>query len=122
MATGRVQKSLRVEASTAERVEALRVDGESEAKAYNRVLAAGLEALEGGGSEATGEGAEAATTKALAAALDVLTEQLARKDEQIATLSRLTDQAQQLHGISETRALESAEGKTRRGLWGRLFG
>lgn len=55
-----------------------------------------------------------------------LTEQMAVKDEQIAALTRITEQSQALHAITEhkgTMALESETGKEkRRGLFSRLFG
>ena len=50
--------------------------------------------------------------------IDLLAEQLEAKDEQIRTLSALTNQAQQLHAMGEHKALEDR----RAGFFSRLFG
>ena len=129
MATDRVQKSLRIDARTVARVEALNDAGESMARTYNRVLVAGVEALEGkdAADAADVDGAEAnapadsegKTMQTLAATLDLLTAQLEEKDAQIRALNAI---AQQLSGATP-KALESAEQKkTKRGLFSRLFG
>ena len=128
MATDRVQKSLRIDARTVARVEALNDAGESMARTYNRVLVAGVDALEGkdAADAADVDGAERAhaegdgkTVQTLAATLDLLTAQLEEKDAQIRALNAI---AQQLSGAAP-KALESAEQKkTKRGLFSRLFG
>lgn len=119
---GKVHKSLRVEADTAERVRSLMRDGESEAAAYNRVLVAGLDAMEGtagrdptetGGTAAddgeqagpgrdgtgwTGSGeamrAVSDSLAALTGQLSVMASQLEAKDEQIRALTELAGQSQ----------------------------
>lgn len=136
----RLHKSLRIDATDAERVRALMVDGESEAAAYGRVISAGLDALEGAqaaqDSEAAPdahegtEGASDALTEALrahvaslAAEADTLRAQLAVKDEQITALTRITEQSQTLHAVAERKALETTEAKAeRRGWLARLLG
>lgn len=136
----KVHKSLRIDATDAERVRALMADGESEAAAYGRVIAAGLDVLEAvGGHEAATDGAEApdadegpsdalteslrAHVATLAAEVDTLRAQLEVKDGQISALTRITEQSQTLHAVAEHKALETAEAKAgRRGLWARLFG
>ena len=128
MATDRVQKSLRIDARTVARVEALNDAGESMARTYNRVLVAGVDALEGkdaadaadvDGAEGAHAEGEGKTMQTLAATLDLLTAQLEEKDAQIRALNVI---AQQLSGAAP-KALESAEQKkTKRGLFSRLFG
>lgn len=132
---GKVHKSLRVEADTAERVRALIRDGESEAAAYNRVLVAGLDAMEGTtGRDPTGAGGAAAddgkqewpngtgsgeamravsdSLAALTGQLSVMASQLEAKDEQIRALTELAGQsqtiakqAQALHAVTEAKTL-----------------
>lgn len=118
----KVQKSLRIDADTAARVEAAKDAGESMAAAYNRVLRAGLDAMDASGREDGGEGAhDGEAVRAMAATLDILTAQLEEKDAQIRTLSEIVTRAQQLQGAAP-KALESSEQKTtRRGLFSRLF-
>lgn len=136
----RVHKSLRIDATDAERVRALMADGESEAAAYGRVISAGLDALEAvGGPETAAEDREApdahdatcdalteslrAHVATLAAEVDTLRAQLEVKDGQISALTRITEQSQTLHAVAEHKALETAEAKAeRRGLLARLFG
>lgn len=149
-------ESLRIEETTAEAVMNLAEANESKAAVYNRVLKAGLQALERGESEAIEqESAERyretleADTQALRDTIDslrgyiadfegknraseneiqtlkdnisdlkdyisTLKGQLDIKDEQISNLNMLTSQAQQLHALTETKALESTEAKERR--------
>lgn len=140
----KVHKSLRIESGTAERVRALVRDGESEASAYNRVLIAGLDAMESEmGSdeqEVTGEGQgerdDAEAMHAVSETIAALREQLAVKDEQIRTLSGLVEQSQviakqsqQLHAMAEAKSLptkrqdtEASDEEERRGWWSRHFG
>ena len=119
----KAHKSLRIDARNAERVAALRDASESEAAAYNRVIAAGLDVLEAEDAAEVGTGADTADTdadrdnayiKSLTAALDALAAQLEAKDEQIRTLGAIANQAQQLN----ERALASG----RQGFFKRLFG
>lgn len=119
----KVQKSLRIDADTAARVEASKDAGESMAAAYNRVLRAGLDAMADGKREdGAGEDAhDGEAVRAMAATLDILTAQLEEKDAQIRTLSEIVTRAQQLQGAAP-KALESGEQRTtRRGLFSRLF-
>lgn len=120
----KVHKSLRIDADLAERVSALRADGETETAAYLRAIEAGVTALESGNDqEAEGDrkGPQSASQQAIDAltrTIDLLAEQLEAKDEQIRTLSALTNQAQQLHAMGEHKALEDR----RAGFLSRLFG
>ncbi len=67
--------------------------------------------------------AEAEHIADLRDAIATLKEQLTIKDSQITNLQTLTDQAQKLHAMTETKALEAAESKEdRRGWWARHFG
>lgn len=141
MPSGKVHKSLRIDAGTAERVRALVRDGESEAAAYNRVLVAGLDAMNGAADSgkteqgvAEGDGAMHAVSETVAA----LREQLSVKDEQIRALTGLVEQSQtiakqsqQLHAMAEAKALPVEREDTgadergdggRRGWWSRHFG
>lgn len=90
--------SLRVDPVTAQRIEALRGTGETQTSAYNRTLAAGVEALENP-REAAQEAGEAETelVKALRAHIDTLTAQLDVKDTQIKNLGDNLRAAQMLH-------------------------
>lgn len=136
----KVHKSLRIDAELAERVRRAVADGESESAAYCRLIAAGLEASEGpcegdsaesgqdhaGGQDAAGEAlteALRAHIADLSAEVETLRGQLEVKDAQITSLTRITEQSQTLHAVSERKALETAEAKGhRRGLMARLFG
>ena len=123
----KVHESLRIDEGIAGRVLALSEEGESKAATYGRVLAAGLDALEGarGGEPRTehGEGQGAASElETLRDYAATLKEQLKVKDEQIATLTRITEQAQTLHAYTtEARAIEAPR-EERSGFWARLFG
>ena len=130
--SSRIHKAVRLERGLAERVTALRVEGESEADAYRRVIAAGVDALEQG--EPVDEKAPETPSEArllisslqghietLKTANEALRGQLDVKDRQIESLSVLTAQAQQ----ATTRALEAPaddDGSKRRGFFSRLFG
>lgn len=132
-------ESLRIEETTAEAVMQLAEPNESKAAVYNRVLRAGLRALESGSDsppeerdterETTASESEIQTLREsitdLRGTVATLTNQLAIKDEQITALTTLTSQAQHLHALTEQKALESAEAKEERqtgGFWARLFG
>ena len=82
----KVQKSIRLDAAAARRVDGLQRDGESFSAACERLILAGVEALEGCGGEA---GAGGGSDGGQAA-------QLAAKDAQIAELLQLLAQGQQL--------------------------
>ena len=124
----KVHKSLRIDVDLAERVSALRADGETETATYLRAIEEGVTALEGGiesgnDQEAEGDrkGPQSASQQAIDAltrTIDLLAEQLEAKDEQIRTLSALTNQAQQLHAMGDHKALEDR----RAGFFSRLFG
>jgi len=142
----KVQKSLRVNEDIAAAVTELAKEGETEAATYNRVLAAGVDALnqtdEGkqpqDGVNLTPELFESmkAHIETLKANNEKLGEQLEVKDEQIRALSVLTAQAQELHGASVTKAIdqparetetadgnqgENRSGEQRRSWWARLW-
>ncbi len=108
---GKVHKSLRIDEALAGRVDAVKDDRESDSAAYSRIIEAGVSLLEAGGGDAQGAAptdpnAGGAAVEALAATVDVLTAQLAIKDEQIASLTRLTEQAQTLHAMQAAKAIE----------------
>lgn len=123
----KVHKSLRIDRPTAEAVTRLREDGESEAAAYCRVIAAGVASLEGGceagrGSETDAAGADAGTAAALEAHIESLKEeagrmaaQLEAKDRQIEALSVIAAQAQ----ATASKAITDGKG---RGWLSRHFG
>ena len=94
--------SLRVDPVTAQRIDALRGAGETQTSAYNRVLAAGVKALENP-HEAAQEAREAESelVKALRAHIDTLTAQLDVKDGQIKTLGDNLRAAQTLHAADK---------------------
>ena len=118
---GKVHKSFRIEEETAAAVSALAAEGETEAATYNRVIAAGVEALTrtaGGGEtesakEQPGETGQSAALIAslqshietLKAANEEISGQLRIKDKQIEALSVLTAQAQQ----ATAKALEAPQ-------------
>lgn len=149
----KVHKSLRIEQALADRVRDAMAKGETETAAYARVIETGLDALEARTKPDATEDAQEGTEEQAAdedrltpderrenGEIEVLrdyvatlkdanarlTEQLAVKDEQIAALTRITEQSQALHAITEHKgamALESETGKERRrGLFSRLFG
>lgn len=143
----KVQKSLRVNEDIAAAVTKLAKEGETEAATYNRVLAAGVDALsQADGGEQPQDGANLtpelfesmrAHIETLKASNEKLGEQLEVKDGQIRALSVLTAQAQELHGASVTKAIdqparetetadgdrgESGDGERRRSWWARVFG
>lgn len=142
----KVQKSLRVNEDIAAAVTELAKDGETEAATYNRVLAAGVDALNQtdedeqpqDGVNLTPELFESMKEhiETLKANNEKLGEQLEVKDEQIRALSVLTAQAQELHGASVTKAIdqpareseaadgnqgENQGGEPRRSWWARLW-
>ena len=100
--------SLRVDPDIAERIDALREADETQTGAYNRVLRAGVEALGREDSDEPEQGGET-LVEVLRAHIDTLTEQLNRKDEQIAAITASLKAAQTLHGNDlQTRILEAA--------------
>lgn len=134
----KVQKCLRLDETLTDRLQELKAEGENDTALYTRILEAGATALEAvkdepgetaaGADNEPSEAAQAPTgadtrlVETLTATVDALREQLAVKDEQIAALTRLTDQAQQLHAAAEVKALDTAEGNRKsRGLFARLF-
>lgn len=144
----KVHRSYRIEEGLIERVrEHAAAAGMTEGAAVAALLKRALDPLQAEAQEQDGTTNTTASThteqesEALVAALEAHNETLRRqleaaakqmdiKDEQIRTLSRLTDQAQQLHAITETKgALESApaaaeteEREPKRGLFARIFG
>lgn len=137
----KVHKSIRIDEALAGRVSALKASGESEAATFARVIEAGVEALEARpvekeeaqGAPASGDGVAEALRdhlETLKAQLSAATAQLATKDEQIAALTRLTEQAQTLHALESAKALEAPQDRPqavdeeqaeeRPGLWTRL--
>lgn len=148
MAAEKVHKTLRLESSLAERVAALRRDGETDTALYARTIEAGAAALEGGGRSLQAEaeakpeegGDSAGTVEAMRETIAILKEdredlrrQLAEQSEahrkQLDTLAAITTdaqtiakQSQTLHAMTETKELGTAEdNKRRRGLLARLF-
>ena len=142
----KVQKSLRVNEDIAAAVTELAKEGETEAATYNRVLAAGVDALNQtddgkqpqDGVNLTPELFESmkAHIETLKANNEKLGEQLKVKDGQIRALSVLTAQAQELHGASVTKAIDqparetetadgnqgkNSGGEQRRSWWARLW-
>lgn len=123
--------NIRVEEDIADSIDALRAEDESRATIYNRILKAGLEAITATPKDeedsATDEAAPANTSE-LETLRDynaLLKDQLAIKDEQIQSLTKLTQNAQQLHAASEAQSLlapATTEKKEERGFWARLFG
>lgn len=118
--------SLRIEEQLSARVSGMAEPGESMAATYNRVIRAGVEALEqpaGAEPDSAAQDAAAALIAAkdahiaaLEATLATLDAQLNTKDEQIEHLAKLTDQAQRLHALTapETKAI-AAESQTFKG-------
>lgn len=150
MAAEKVHKSLRIDRGLADRMAALRRDGESDTALYTRALEAGAEALEGGGRPLEAEAEEPATEPGGdTEALEILRETVAMLKEdkedlrrqlaeqadayrkQIDTLSVITTEAQTIAKQSQTlqaaqtvapKKLETAEeNERRRGFWARLF-
>lgn len=148
MAAEKVHKTLRLDSSLAERVAALRRDGETDTALYARTIEAGAAALEGGGRSIQAEaeakpeegGDSAGTVEAMRETIAILKEdredlrrQLAEQSEahrkQLETLAAITTdaqtiakQSQTLHAMTETKELGTAEdNKRRRGLLARLF-
>lgn len=148
MAAEKVHKTLRLDRGLAERVAALRRDGETDTALYARTIEAGAAALEGGGRSLQAEaeakpeegGDSAGTVEAMRETIAILKEdredlrrQLAEQAEahrkQLDTLAAITTdaqtiakQSQTLHAMTETKELGTAEdNKRRRGLLARLF-
>lgn len=148
MAAEKVHKTLRLDSGLAERVAALRRDGETDTALYARTIEAGAAALEGGGRSLQAEaeakpeegGDSAGTVEAMRETIAILKEdredlrrQLAEQSEahrkQLDTLAAITTdaqtiakQSQTLHAMTETKELGTAEdNKRRRGLLARLF-
>ena len=116
----KVQKSLRIEGDIAESIDALKTADETEAAVFNRVLRAGLDALEGGteageaGQLAGDQAALIAELRAhmqtLQAANEKLSGQLDVKDMQIEALTNITRAAQTLDGLGRKQLSEPSEG------------
>lgn len=143
---GKVHKTLRIEAELAERIDALKEAGESEAAAFSRILEAGAQTLEGGSdTPEAAQGGELVTSlqehiDTLKAANEELSAQLSIKDRHIETLTDITKAAQALEGLAhkqltggediEAEPITTApagadkpkEEQGRRGLFARLFG
>lgn len=133
----KVHKSLRIEAELAERVTALRDGEEAEAATYNRVIAAGVDALGKPQAEAQ-ETESGALVDSLSDHIETLkrqnaelSSQLRIKDEQLEALTTITKQAQTLQAIETHKAIEApkqeaqaveVEQVEKRGFWARLFG
>lgn len=109
----KVHKTLRFDEALAARVQASKSDGESDAAAYERIVVAGLDALEGkhpgGRDPTTGE-----HLADLREEIATLRSQLDVKDAQIEALQGIAAQAQALHGAADVlhaKQLESRESK-----------
>ena len=112
----KVHKSLRIEEELAQRVTNARQPDEAEAAAYNRVLAAGLDAIEGHYQEPVSEPQKPAEAA-------VSSELIKAKDETIALLKKQLEEAneraaQQLADANERTAklLEDANQRTQEAL------
>ena len=140
---GKVHKSFRVDEQLAAAVSALGAEGETEAALYNRVIAAGVEALSAQGDDDVGQhradsNQDAALISSLQGHIETLkavnaslSEQMAVKDKQIEALSVLTAQAQQatakaLEAPQQPQAgddgADTAAEEQKRGFWARFFG
>lgn len=145
---GKLHKTLRIEAELAERIDALKEAGESEAATFTRILEAGAQTLEGGSPEATGtaQGELVASLQehidTLKAANEELSAQLSIKDRHIETLTDITKAAQALEGLAHKQLTGGSEDigaepiaatpagspetpkeeQGRRGFFARLFG
>ena len=138
--------SLRVEPDIAAGIDALREPDETQTGVYNRVLRAGVETL-GRADREEQEEAAGELVEVLRGHINTLTEQLNRKDEQIAAITVSLQAAQALHKndlqnrLIEAQAItqeapeyaQDAQGtqeriqpeyapRTRRGLFARIFG
>lgn len=137
----KVSRSYRLEEKLLERIEAQRLEGETNVDTLTRALEAGLDALEGraqgqtqGGEAEAGKeenpsslqaviNAQSAHIADLRTRLAKADEQLATKDGQIEALQGIAKAAQQLHGASDVmhaKQLESSEAK-QRGRWARAW-
>jgi len=108
---GKVHKSLRIEQELAVRVTALQAEGESEAATYSRVIEAGVARLEepagrdaGGGGEVVEYLREHIVT--MKDEIETLKAQLNIKDEQLHAMTVIVEQAQTLHAMTGTKALQ----------------
>lgn len=104
-----VAKSLRIEASLAARVKAIKREGEAESKAYMRVIAAGCEAIESGVEPDMGkaeqQAEEATASKEL---LDLYRQTVTDLKGQIDTKDKqISDQATQITEL--TNAIKTAQ-------------
>lgn len=122
-------KSIRISTETAARVEAHRQPEESNSRVYERILIAGLDALEDNrhGEDHSRQDAKAEPDPSgyidlLRQQNDFLREQISIKDAQIAGLSEIAKAAQTLHGLETTKAIQPAPASERRGIFARLFG
>lgn len=117
----KVHESLRIDEAIASRVLALAKDGESKAATYGRIIAAGLDTLDGA-ERAESQASTPTELETLREYAQTLKAQLEIKDEQIATLTRITEQAQALHAFTtEAKAIEVPR-EERQGFWARVFG
>ncbi len=110
----KVHKTLRFDEDLAARVQASKSDGESDAAAYERIVAAGLDALEG---ERHGGGRDPTTGEHLAdlrEEIATLRSQLDVKDRQIEALQGIAAQAQALHGAADVLHAKQLESRERR--------
>jgi hypothetical protein len=126
--------NIRVEEELADSIDALRTEDESRATIYNKLLKAGLEAITAAPKDeedsATDEAPPANTSEleTLRDYVGLLKDQLAIKDEQIQSLTKLTQNAQQLHAASEAQSLlapaptDTTDKQEHRSIWARIFG
>ena len=139
-----VHLTLRIRQALADRADALAYEGEKKAALYNRIIEAGLEALEGepnptdeGEPTPSASGSQKSERDALRLAVETLSKQLERQGEQLTAaldqnaaltdaLKREQETAQAsltLQGISQAKQLEENTEQTKRpGFWRRFFG
>jgi len=103
--------SLRVEPDVARRIEYMREEGQPLSKIYNRVLRAGVDALEN--TDVHAQDGSGELIAALQAHVDTLTAQLSVKDAQIKNLGDNLKAAQTLHmQTAQHKPIEAGEGVT----------
>lgn len=104
------QISVRIDAEVLARVEEYAEGaGITRAGAVERLVVAGLDGDQRGSGDAEVLAVLRESNADLRMTVSTLTAQLAVKDDQISTLTSLADHAQQLHALTSTKALASAE-------------
>lgn len=118
-----VKKSIRVDKEAADRVSALKAEGESESSAYCRVIAAGLEALEGGqigDKTADNSPTQADRIADLKETTEYLKSQIDAKDKQLERMQELVAQAHSLHKAEQEKVTALALPEPKKSLGRRI--